>query len=175
MSTATTFTLDWLSKSIRSTENDSGGIDHRIAQEISLSSGVGVGQADLVFADRRTLAGTTSEILDLVGVLSDVFGNSITFVKLKGIAIRNRNIVDGDNLHVGPDATLGWGAGHYVADASDRRVVPAGRISQKDLGIDIWYDPNGVLVGAAATNELFVDNPGANPITYDIIIIGTSS
>ena len=57
--------------------------------------------ADLCWYDStRGLAGT-SETLDLSGVLSDVFGNTLTFAEIKLIWIENLSTTSGEVLKVG--------------------------------------------------------------------------
>ena len=144
-----------------------GGVEGRFQLLQNLISGTAVGQADKVYFAQRSLGAATSEMLDLAGVLADPLGSTLTFAKIKLIAVQNEDTVDGEDLHWGPDATNGWGAAGIVQDASDRRRVNAG-------GIDIWFDPNGIAVTAGSADELyFTTLVGA--ITYKLLIIGTSA
>ena len=105
-------------------------------------------------------------MLDLAGSLTDRFGSTITFARIKYVFIRNRSTTDGTDIRVGPDATNGW-VGMFI-DASDRNKVPAG-------GFVLWGDPNGQSVGAGATDELWIQNDGSISVDLDIIIVGTSA
>ncbi|MBI4796860.1 MAG: hypothetical protein HY790_13675, partial [Deltaproteobacteria bacterium] len=75
-----------------------------IAQALSqdFAAGVGSEQCDLVFCDKRTLAGGANESLDLAGVLTDAFGNIITFAKVRALVIQNLSATK--ILTVGNDA-----------------------------------------------------------------------
>src|SRR3954464_6445404 len=57
--------------------------------DVPLGSGPGDGKADISFFDTRTLAASTSENLDLSGVLTDAFGQVIAAVKVKAIEVEN--------------------------------------------------------------------------------------
>ena len=164
-----TLDLALIAHEVLSAENQTKSIRHALEANVRWTAGSGAGQANAYFSDRRSLA-ATSEVLDL-DALTDGDGNAIAWTAIKLIAIRNRNTTAGEDLNWGPDATNGWGVGGIVADASDRRTVPAGRATG-DLGIDVWVDPNGHTVTGGSADEIFVD-AGAATISYDILIIGT--
>lgn len=167
MSVAGTFRiLAQISEILDSGENRSGDVLHKLDIDVRLKTGTGSGQADVVWSDRRTLAGAGSEVLDLAGSLTNSYGGTVTFAKVKAVFIRNRATTDGYDLRAGPDATNGW-VGMFL-DATDRIRVAAG-------GCHVWYDPNGQAVTAGSTDELFVQNDGAGSVDYDIVIIGTSA
>ena len=48
------------------------------AFSLTLENGTGDNQADLVFADQRTLAASATENLDLAGTLAQTFGATLT-------------------------------------------------------------------------------------------------
>ena len=54
----------------------------------TLANGTGSGQASQVFTDTRTLAGSATEDLDLAGSLTNAFGTTLTFTKIKAIIVR---------------------------------------------------------------------------------------
>src|SRR4051812_35223041 len=84
--------------------------DQNVAGQVLLGSGTGAGNADIAYVAHRSLAGTTTENLDLAGVLTDVFGSTITAAKVKAILIvadtsNNGDLVIGaaaSNPFVGP-------------------------------------------------------------------------
>lgn len=132
----------------------------------SLASGTATGQVDLLYAGTRVLALSTSEDLDLAGGLTDVFGATLTFVKVKYIYIKaaaanTNNVVVGgatSNQFVGP-----FGAGtHTLA------ILPG-------AVLELMHPTTGWTV-TPATGDLFkVLNGGAGTsVTYDLIIAGTS-
>lgn len=124
----------------------------------SLADGVAVDQADVIWHDRRTL-NANDETLDLTASLTNAFGTSVTFAKIKGITIVNRQTESGRNLTVGgaPTAPLNIGT----------MVVGPGGMRQ------IW-EPSAAGIAVGANDQLLIDS-GASSIVYDIVIAGTSA
>jgi hypothetical protein len=133
---------------------------------VALASGIGAGQADKVFADTRTLALSATEDLDLAAVLLDAFGQAITFVKLKAIivvaAAGNTN-----DVNVTRPATNGVPL--FTAVSAGLPIKPGGAF--------VWVAPGtGVTVTPATGDLITITNSGAGtPVTYDVILIGTSA
>lgn len=132
-----------------------------------LANGTGSGQADLIFADQRTVEASANEDLDLAGVLLDPFGRVLTFVKIKSLLIFAAT-ANTNNVVVKPAAATGW-LGPF-GDVSDTITVKPGGT--------FWVSAPGAgwAVGAAATDLLNIANSGAGTgVTYDIIVLGTSA
>jgi hypothetical protein len=53
-----------------------------------LTTGTGANNADKLYAASITLGPSAGQDIDLAGVLTDPFGVALTFVKLKGVAIK---------------------------------------------------------------------------------------
>ncbi|GAA3077830.1 hypothetical protein [Streptosporangium carneum] len=138
------------------------------ARQLNLADGTGLNQANRLWSDERTLAASASEDLDLAGVLTDPFGASITFARVKGLIVAaplanaNNVVVGGasSNPFVGP-----FGAGtHTVA------VRPGG------LLVLMAPDATGYAVTAGTGDLLKVANSGAgSSVTYQIVVIGAAS
>jgi len=133
----------------------------------TVANGTSTDQADLIFRDQRSLALSTSENLDLAGSLTDAYGSTITFAKVKLIYVKAKS-TNGGNIIVG-----GAAANTFVgpfADATDKVKVPAGGMYQvADAG-------TGWTVTAGTGDILKVENDdAADAGVYDIIIIGTSA
>src|SRR3972149_1624666 len=62
-----------------------GSLNYR--KRTALANGTGANQADKVFHDTRTLAASGADELDLAGAMADVFGDLITFVRVKVVMI----------------------------------------------------------------------------------------
>lgn len=146
---------------------DLGSATHKFSELFSniFANGTGAEQINQVFADTRTLAASTSESLDLAGGLTNALGATVTFTKVKAIAV----IADsgnGDNIEVGGAATnavINW-----VGDATDVINVPAG-------GIFLITAPGlaGFAVTAGTGDLLKINNADAGASgTYTIIILG---
>lgn len=134
---------------------------------ISLTNGTGANQADLVFADQRTLAASATEDLDLAGVLLDAFGNTITMVEVVAVYV----------------AAAATNVNDVVIGAATQPVPlfggTAGTYAVKPGGFFFAAAPNAsgmFAVGAGATDDLKVTNSaGGSSVVYDVIVIGRSA
>lgn len=57
---------------------------------VSLADGVGAGQASFGYLDERTLLTGANDDLDLIGILADALGQTVSMTKLKAILVWNR-------------------------------------------------------------------------------------
>ena len=133
----------------------------------ALTSGTGSGAADLMFSDTRTLTASSTENLDLAGVLTDAFGTALTFVTIKAIMIKASS-ANTNNVLVGGAASntfLNW-----VGDATDILVVKPG-------GTFLIVAPaTGYAVTASTGDILKVANSSSGTsVVYDVVILGTSA
>lgn len=133
----------------------------------AITNGTGANQADLLFADTRTIAASGSEDLDLAGSLADVFGATITMVEVLAILItadagNTNNVVIGDSSAPVP---LFGGTNPTLA------IKPGGMF--------MIVAPNAAgqfAVGAGSTDKLKVANSGGTTgVTYSIIVVGRSA
>jgi|SRR5918993_3027400 hypothetical protein len=146
----------------------SGSFPFRLQRSVQLSSGTGAGQADRVFTDRRTLAASATEDLDLAGVLLDAFGSTITFARIKGLAIAAA-ATNVNNVVIGADATAPWAT--LLNSTGTLTLRPGGSFAAIAGVADTGY-----AVTATTGDILQVANSGAGTsVTYDICIIGTSA
>jgi hypothetical protein len=149
--------------------NDFGGPDFTPVIEAlyQLSSGTGANQADILFADTRTLAASATEDLDLAGVLADALGTTIAAAELVAIyisaaAANTNNVIVGDAtapipLFGGTNPTF----------------------SVKPGGVFFVIAPNaaGLLtVGAGSTDDLKIANSSSGTsVTYTIVVLARSA
>lgn len=137
-----------------------------LSQSIELETGTGSNQADKIFSDQRTLSASASEDLDLAGVLADLLGSTITFVKVKAIFIKaaagnTNNVVVGN----GSNPFLGG-----FGSAAHTWAIPPGGMFMVAAPVSGWS------VTAGSADILKVANSGAgSSVTYDIVVIGTSA
>lgn len=133
-----------------------------------LESGAGIGLADRVFHDTRTLAASATEDLDLAAVLADVFGATLTFARVKGLfvsasAANTNNVVIGAGTN--PWATLLNSTGTVALRPGAAAAFFAGAA-----------DAVGYAVTAATGDILKVTNSaGSTTVTYDVVIVGCSA
>jgi hypothetical protein len=128
--------------------------------------GTGANQIKEIFTDTRTLSASASENLDLAGVLTDVFGTVLSFVKIKAICITadpgNTNDVIIGN-HATAAALLGFGAAAHTW-----AIKPGG------MFLTTAPDANGYPVTATTADMIKVLNSaGGTSVTYTICIMGT--
>lgn len=140
-----------------------------LSRQMSLSNGTGAGKADRLFSDRRTLAASGTEDLDLAGVLLDAFGQAITFARVKGLIIAAA-AANTNNVVVGAAATNPWAT---LLSATGTVTLRPGAFLAVGTG---QADATGYAVTAATADLLKIANSGAGTsVTYDIHIIGASA
>lgn len=137
--------------------------------EIALASGTGAGNADQMFSDRRTIAASSSESLDLAGAVTDFVGTTFTFAKVKLILVTAATTNTNDVL-VGNGGTNPWSA--LLAADGEVALKPGD-------GFMAWANTatnSGWAVGAGSSDILFIANSGSGTeVVYDIVIIGASA
>jgi hypothetical protein len=138
------------------------------AKSIGLSTGTGANQADKIFHDQRTLTASSTENLDLAGVLVDAFGTTITLLRVKVLLVYAA-AANTNNVLVGGAASnqfINW-----VGDPTDVVVVRPG-----GLFLTVAPDATGFAVTPNTGDLLKVANSaGGTSVTYDIVIIGASA
>jgi hypothetical protein len=135
--------------------------------ERTYDNGTAADQAQIVFADERTVSGSGTDNLDLAGVLVHELGGVITFTAIKEILIVGDDANTG-NLRVGKGITNAF-AGPFGASAIGNLVEPGG----------IFHNATRTAAGWAVTagtgDQLSIENLGGSAATYKIIIIGEGS
>jgi len=134
---------------------------------VEFTTGAAANQANMLWHDKRTLAPSGTEDLDLAGVLVNGLGVTQTFVRIKALvfaaSLANTNAVNvtrpaangvplflaaGDGIPLGPGAAFHW-------------VAPSAA---------------GVVVTPATGDLITVTNAAAGTsVDYDVIVIGASS
>lgn len=137
------------------------------AADINLLNGITASKADVIFSDRRTIAASGNEDLDLSGTLENALGEAAVFAKVKAILVRAAS-GNTNNVVIGPAAANGF-TGPFGA-ATDRVAIPPG-------GAFLVAAPSAGWAVTAGTGDLLnVANSGAGTaVEYDIIVVGTSA
>jgi hypothetical protein len=136
--------------------------------ESTVASGTGLDQLDMIWHDQRTLAASTAENLDLAGSLVDVFGNTMTFARVKLIVIVAA-VENGGLIQVGGAAANGLD--NLFASLTDIIQVRAG-----GAFMVMAPDATGYVVTGGTADILKINNTDAgDPATYDIYIAGASA
>ncbi|MDT0306125.1 hypothetical protein RM780_04000 [Streptomyces sp. DSM 44917] len=141
-----------------------------LRRAVALTSGTGAGQADLVFSDRRTLAASASEDLDLAGVLTDALGATVSFARIKGLII-SAAAANTNNVIVGGASSNGFVS--WVGGATHTVTVRPGATLALIAG---QADATGYAVTAGTGDLLHIANSaGSTSVTYDVVLIGASA
>ncbi|MFE1350148.1 hypothetical protein [Streptomyces sp. NPDC058757] len=132
-------------------------------------NGTGAGRADRMFSDRRQLAASATEDLDLAGVLLDAFGAAITWARIKGLYIRAAD-TNVNNVVVGAATSNAWST---LLGATGTITLRPGAAIGVATGA---ADATAYAVTAGTGDILKVANSGAGTaVSYDIVIIGASA
>ncbi|MFC7909063.1 hypothetical protein [Streptomyces nigra] len=140
-----------------------------LSRKMQLLSGTGAGKADRLFSDRRTLAASATEDLDLAGSLVDAFGATITFARIKGIVIAAAaaNI---NNVVIGNASSNAWAT---LLGATHTLTLRPGAFVAVGTG---EADATGYAVTAGTGDLLKIANSaGSSSVAYDIHILGCSA
>jgi hypothetical protein len=131
---------------------------------LSLDTGTGLGQADVIFSDTRSTAGTDS--LDMVGGgLLDNLGVAWAPARIKGIIVVAAAANTGNVLFRRPASN---GVPFMSAAADEIPIHPGGVVI-------IWAPSAAGYVVTAGTGDLIELAASAGTVTYDIYIIGASA
>jgi hypothetical protein len=130
----------------------------------SPANGTATQQASKVWVSQRTLSASSSESLDLAGVLTDSFGATLTFATVKAVYVK---AASGNTNNV----EIGGAASNQVPlfkDVSDIVVVKPG-------GAFMWFAPGTGATVTAATGDILkaANSSSGTSVTYDIVIVGT--
>jgi len=138
-----------------------------LQRSLTLTNGTGANQADTVWSDQRTLTASSTEDLDLAGGgLKDAFGVAFEPVKVRLLVVTAAGANTNDVVLLGDANSV-----PFLSTAATTVAIPPG-------GFIVLATPNlaGVAVTADTGDIVQVANGGAGTsVTYDIIILGTSS
>jgi hypothetical protein len=144
----------------------------RLEYARSLADGTATDQADRLWHDQRTLAGSASENLDLNNLTNTLFGSTLTvnFAKVKALLIVNLATTAGEDLLVGGAGAGGnaWSA-PFDGDPDAKIAVPADSI------VLLVNKKNGWPVTNGSSDILKIANASAASVSYKIAIVGTSA
>jgi hypothetical protein len=128
----------------------------------AITDGDGPGQADLVFADARTIPANTVESFDLLSLTQQALGVTVpfTFRQLRAIRVVNTSTAAGRRLLVGVDP--GRPTAVYAAE-----VGPGSE----------WFSVNQTDSWRVteANSVIRIANPNAASVTYELYLFGTST
>jgi hypothetical protein len=142
-------------------------LDHKVT--ISLTDGTGASKADQVVELDGSLAASTNLEIDLAGSLTDMFGDTVTFARVKAVLIENDSTEADAVLIVGGAAANDW-TGPFQDSTDKIEVRPGG------IAMFACIDATAWAVTAGTGDLLKIENEsGSNACTYRITIIGEST
>jgi hypothetical protein len=122
---------------------------------------------DRAYAARLTLAASANQDIDLAGALENELGETVVFAKIKVILLRH---VSGVNSVILGGAAATQFQGPFGAVAHTLVIPPSGVV------LLARQDTAGWAVGAGTADFLRVANSAAGtPVTFDLVILGTSA
>ncbi|TCO64951.1 hypothetical protein [Actinocrispum wychmicini] len=134
-----------------------------------LATGTGVGQADKLWFDQRTLAAGANEDLDLAGVLADIYGQAVTFARIKALVVA-AVVANTNNVVIGAAASNQWAT---LLGTTGTVTLRPGAFFAAVAGST---DATGYAVTAGTGDLLRVTNSaGGSTVDYEITIIGASA
>lgn len=122
-----------------------------------------VGKADILWADTRTIAASSTENLDLAGVLAGLLGGTVTAAEITAIAV----VADAGNTN---DVVL-FGAASNAFNGPLSGTTPKHAVGPDDVYLATCK--KGWAVTAGTGDILLVGNSGSGTaVTYSIILFG---
>lgn len=134
-----------------------------LTKAVDFTDGTGVDQADRVFHDSRSIS--AADDIDLAGVLTDVFGATITFARLKALFVRHTSGTG--NLIIGNAAANGF-IGWFGAVTHTVTVRPNGFIAL------VAPDATAYAV-TAGTGDILRFAPSTGTVGFDVVLVGAST
>jgi len=154
--------------------NDFGGPDFTPVVEalLQLTDGTAANQADILWADQRTVASATNDDLDLAGVLSSAFGATIAAAEIVAILVINKPKTGTANT---TNLTIGVGTNPVVGYLGGTSPT-VGPLRPGGVFLIASPDVAGVAAVTAATGDILrVANSSGAAATYQIAILARSA
>ncbi len=136
----------------------------KLKTSLRLGNGTGSGQVSQQWHDTRTLTASASESLDLAGGLTNAFGVTVTFTRVKFVLVI-ASTGNTNDVQVTRVATTGIPL--FMADGDGIALGPGE-----------WFcygsPTTGKTVTASTDDTLtFTNSAGSTSVTYTVVIIGT--
>lgn len=126
--------------------------DRNLGVQTNFTIGTGNNAANRMYRDVLSLAPAAAAIVNFAAALTDHFGESFTFTSIKAILVRNRSLVDGNEVGLtGALADDIFGA----ATTADKDVFGGGQVlvSRPQAGIT----PASLTLTADAANTVAIE------------------
>lgn len=163
-----------LALTLKTTYTNAYGITDNLTEDIvtktisdSLADGVIVDTANVVWHNTATLANSTTS-LDLVSALTDSYGNAITFAKVKGILLHNKETTAGNFIQFGGIAACV----PVLVSTAPAAEFPCIVVHPGGL-LFLWNPSLAGWAVTGGTGDLIYLKTVTVSVTYDLVIIGT--
>ena len=154
--------------------NDFGGpaFTPTVEQLITLADGTGAGQANILWADQRTVSSASNDDLDLAGVLTDAFGATVASAELVSLMVINAPRSGNANT---TNLTIG-GATNPVIGFVGGTTQTIGPIRPGGVLFLACGDAAGLGVVTAGTGDILrIANSSGAAATYQIAIVARNA
>ena len=143
-----------------------------VALQTMLRNGTGANQADILYANARTVASNSNDDIDLAGVLTDAFGATIAAAEIVSVLIINAPATGTANT---TDLTIGVGSNPFLGflGGTSPTIGPI-----KPGGVFMIGAGNAAGVGtvtAGSADILRIANSTGASATYQIAIVARSA
>jgi len=155
--------------------NQSGGADFgpqrfqgSVSALLQLTTGTGANQADIVWADERTVASATADDIDLYGVLTSALGQTINAVEVVAFLLINAPL--------DPSAAANTTSLTVGGDAAAVPNISSGPLGPRSVMLLADPDAGGLATVTATTGDVIqVTNGSGAAATYQILIVARSA
>ena len=135
----------------------------------ALAAGTGSAAVDVLWSDSRALIADATEDLDLAGVLTDVFADTVAFADIKAILIYNASTT-ASQISWMAAASNGWcGAALPFAVHSQKRNIVKGCFDMIGNPLAGW------AVTAGSVDKITITEESSLAAVYEIAIIGATA
>lgn len=139
---------------------------HVVDKTIEWPSGTNSSQADTVWSDSASLAGSASELDVRGGLTATLTGSAVSFAELACIYVENTSTTTAKVLEIG-DATSNPLAGLFEAVTNRLKIGPG--------GFALLVNPIDGYPAAAGSADVLRIDPGSDTITHKTVLIGRSA
>ncbi len=154
--------------------NDFGGpkFEPVMEQRIALTDGTDANQADILFADQRTVASGANDDIDLAGALADAYGATIDAAEIVAIFLINAPRSGAANTTA---LTIGGGSNPFVGFLGGTTPT-VGPIQPGNFVMIGGGHASGLgAVAGGSADVLRVSNASGAAATYQIMIFARSA
>lgn len=164
-----------LTTKLTAVQSSSGAYKGRFTPSLEkiqvFSNGTSANQADLIYADERTVGDGANDDIDLSGVLTDTFGSTITAAEVVGLLIINQQA---DGTANTTDLTIGAGSNPFLGFLGGTTPT-VGPLKPGASFMLFAGDAAGIGTVTAGTGDILrVANSAGAAATYQIAIVARS-